>query len=417
MITLVFIFFAISLVILQYKREGNLINEVSLLVIPYLFIIAGNNLIVYRFGFYKISDSVILLLLSSIIAFYIGSLIVKKESLTTINEIDNSLRFSKYNVAHMRNLLYIIGALGLIKLLYLVNSGLFSANTYDDSEGAMSGGPVGHLLLLSYSIAPIVFLYWVEHKTKFSYLFSVLLIIGVTFTTLIKYNVIGIVISLFIFTTLYKKSIVTKASIIMVSSVLGLFVANYVFGFLLRALNVESSFYMNHLWNYAAGSVIYDNYLFPNGIDTQYSLAYKIMTFIMALPNMFLVRIFGGDPLFPHHSKTELPIGFEYGQRSNVTDAFGYLYPVAGDLVEKIAYFAFIIFIGFFTTFLYYKVILKKDYFHPWIANLFTYYIFLSFFGTFYINSAPWEILVYSFIVPNLFLHSTNLRKGIIHLP
>lgn len=416
MVTIIFLIMSLFVVWLQYVREKNIVNLVSLLVMPYFVIVLFNNFFFYRLGFYKIEDNVLIMLLASLLTFFAGSCLVSPEKAPLIFEEDNTERFGKYNVNAMKKTLYIIGFIGLVKVTQLYLTGQFSAERFDEAEGLMGNGIVGHLLLVSYSILPIVFLYWLEHKKEISYLFATIIIVAVTFTSLVKYNVIGVIVSLFIFTTIYKKSLLRKSVVLLISVVVAIFVGNYLLGFYLRDVNVASSFYINHFWVYASGSPIYDRYIFDPGINTELSVGHKLMTFLMAFPNMFIKKFFGGDGLFPHIKKSFLPVGTQYGQVSNVTDAFGYLYPAKGDFVEHMLYFGALLILGFIFSRAYMKAKRKSEYFNTYMCNLITYFVFFSFFGTFYINPGPWEMLIYSLIVPSLFLNSTNLRKGIIHL-
>lgn len=416
MATIVFLVISFLMVMIQYKREKNVVNLVSLLIMPYFVLVFFNNFFFYRLGFYKITDRVLWMILASFVAFFIGSCLVAPSKTPVIFEEDNEERYEKYNIRAMTNALLLIAIVGLAKVVQLVIQGQFSGDRFNDAEGLMGSGLVGHLLLVSYSILPIVFLYWLDHKKEITCLIATILIIGVTFTSLVKYNVIGVVVGLFIFTTMYKKSLLRRGVILMLSIVIVIFVGNYFLGFYLRDVNVASSFYINHFWVYASGSPIYDDYIFDPGINTDLSIGYKMMTFLMAFPNMFIKRIFGGDGLFPHLKKSFLPIGVNYGQVSNVTDAFGYLYPAKGNVYEQILYFIVIFMLGLVFSHAYMKGKMKRAYFNTFVVNLITYFVFFSFFGTFYINPGPWEMLIYSAIVPSLFLRETNIRRGIIHL-
>lgn len=416
MATIVFLVISFLMVMIQYKREKNVVNLVSLLIMPYFVLVLFNNFFFYRLGFFKITDRVLWMILASFVAFFIGSCLVAPSKAPVIFEEDNEERYEKYNIRVMTNALLLIGIVGLTKVVQLIIQGQFSGERFNDAEGLMGNGVVGHLLLVSYSILPIVFLYWLDHKKEVKCLIATLIIVGVTFTSFVKYNVIGVVVSLFIFTTMYKKSLLRRGVILMVSVVIAIFVGNYFLGFYLRDANVTSSFYINHFWVYASGSPIYDDYIFDPGINTELSVGYKMVTFLMAFPNMFIKKIFGGDGLFPHLKRSFLPIGANYGQVSNVTDAFGYLYPAKGSVYEHIFYFFVIFMLGLAFSHAYMKGKMKRNYFNTFVVNLITYFVFFSFFGTFYINPGPWEMLIYSAVVPSLFLRKTNLRRGIIHL-
>lgn len=414
--TYLFLIFLGITIYIQYKREKNIVNLVSILFTPYFFIVFFNNLLFIKNGFYRISNPVLIMILSSLLVFFLGATFATPKFIPVINETDNKKRFEKYRIVSIRNILLLIGIFGLLRVAFLIGAGHFSASNFDDSEGLASGGIVGHLLLFSYSILPIDFLYWLENKSKLSFLLPVIMIIGVTFASFIKYNVIGVVITLFIFTCLYKKSYIKRGVVILVASVVLLFLGNYAIGFYIRSTKVNSLFYFNHFWNYVGGSLIYDNYLFPYGINTDLSIGYKLMIFIMAFPNMFIRKLYGGEGLFRHVSKDFLAIGSVYGQISNVTDAFGYLYPVGQGVFSHMMYYLMIFVFGFIFSRMYLKAKIKSAFFNTFICNFMTYFVFLSFFGTFYINPGPWEILLYSSFAPLLFFKDTHLSKGIIKI-
>lgn len=392
-----------------------MVNSVSLLTVPYIIIVTLNKLIFEKLGFYEITDEVLMMLLSSLVTFFLGSLVATPRWIPVIYEEDNDLRYNQYNISAMANCVIIIGVIGLFELIRLARSGGFKTD-FDGMEGVMGNGIVGHLLLLSYALVPIVFLYWLDHKKEIKYLFSVLLILGVTFSTLIKYNIIGVIISLFIITTMYKRSLLKKSIVIMVGVTVMVFVCNYALGFTLRNITVDHSFYLNHLWCYAGGSVLYDNEIFHGTVANKQSVLYRLCIFLFALPNMFIKKFNNGVGVFQHIRKPFYNIGSGYGMDSNVVDAFGYLFPYKLGIGEIFIYYFLIFVIGLIFTRIYIKSKNKTEYFNVLVCNFLTYFVFFSFFGTFYINSGPWEILVYSAIIPCLFLKGTNLRKGIIQI-
>ncbi len=106
---------------------------------------------------------------------------------------------------------FIIALMGLLKLLSMFRSGAFDAVNVDEAEGVMGNGVVGHLMNFSYSIAPFVFLYWTFYPKKIQYLIPILMLVVVTFGTLVKYNIIGLLVTIFMFMMVYRKSLVKKA--------------------------------------------------------------------------------------------------------------------------------------------------------------------------------------------------------------
>lgn len=403
--TIVFLSITFLLIYLQKRRENNWINLISILMTPYFVLVFLNNFFIYKTGFYKINDSVLIMLLVSFLLFYVGGRVFNVRGVFLNQENENLDKFKNYNMNSMIVFLYAIGIIALLKLLTLYLGGQFNSSNVDAAEGIMGNGPVGHLLLCSYAILPIVFLYWTYTK-KIWHLIPVLLIFVATFATLVKYNIIGVFVSLFIFLLIYKKSILKRAVLVLVFAVLAIFIGNYTLTFAIKGVNVSSSFYLGHLWTYMSGSLIYDNYIFTKGIRVGISTGYKLMTFLSALPNMFINAI-SGAKIFPHERQQDLLIS-SFGENSNVVDAIGYLFPSKGDISDIILYGMVIFIIGFIFTGIYKWGMKKSDMFNTFIANFLSYFVFFSFFGTFYINSSPWEILVYSLIIPSLFFRTSK---------
>lgn len=416
MVTFMFLVVVGFLIWLQCKREKNLLNLVSVLAVPYLFNVFFNNYFFYQLGFYKINDDVLFMIMGSLIVFFLGTCFVSPGIMPVIHEEDNEKRFSQYDMDKMTVSLIVIAVIGLLRVCSMFVSGAFSGSRFVSAEGVAGSGIIGHLMLLSGSLTPIVFLYWLDHKEKISSLIAVVLMLLLHFSTFIKYHVIGTVISLFIFTLLYKKSFLRKGIFILLSTVILLFTGNYFIGFVLRDMNIDSFFYIAHFWKYTAGSLIYDQYIFDPGLNVDLTLGYKLMGFIMALPNMFTGFLLGNDArMFPYVAMPMLPVS-DIGELSNVTDAFGYLYPAKGANVDILLYYLIIFFIGIIFSWIYVKAKENDNYFSPFIGNFLTYFVFLNFFGTFYINSGPWEMLIYSIVIPNLFLRKTNLSEGKIDI-
>ena len=404
------------MIVIQTKREGNFINLASLLMAPYIAFVFINNFFFYKRGFYKISDAVLLMILSAFVCFFISGLMIFPGEFPKIYEEDNEERYKLYNMDAMINVALFIGIISSIKSIYMYATGGFSGNNFDLAEGVMGNGIVGHLLLVSYSILPIIFLYWTDHKKKISALLAIVLIAIPTFLTFVKYNIIGLIVSLFIFLVLYKKSALKKATVALLVLTVVVFVANYAIGFFTRNVVVNNNFYIDHFWVYCAGSLINDNHIFTIGLNTEQSILYKLCIFLFAFPNMFIKKFNDGVGVFQHIKKPFLPIGSQYGQRSNVVDAIGYLFPSKGTIADVILFLIIMSFIGVIFTRIYIKHKKSVGYFNTYLCNFLTYFVFFSFFGTFYINPAPWEITLYSLIIPHLFLKDSKLTQGIIRI-
>ena len=388
------------MVLYQRWKEGNWVNLISVFMGPYIPLVFLNNFFVYKNGFDKINDVVLVMILTSFIVFFSGSLLFKVKKNSTNKEEDNVSKLSRYDFKKMRTFLIFIGLIGIVKIIILYLQGSFSSNI-DDVEGVMGGGAIGHLLLASYSLLPIYFMYWTYNR-KLTILMPIILIMIVTFSSFVKYNIIGLFVSFFLFLALYRKSVLKRSLLILVSFVGVVFYVNYAISFVVVGNDMTTQFILNHFWMYIAGSLIYDNYIFLYGIRPGIGVFYKLGTFIFALPNMFLEKTFDFK-LFPHVRQEDLSIS-DFGETSNVVDAIGYLYPSKCDVLEVIIFYVILFILGALMAYIYKKHMKSSKYYDVFIVNFLCYFVFFSFFGTFYINSAPWEILIYSIFIPKLFI-------------
>lgn len=399
--TIVFVSVIGLLILLESKLEKNWINPVSCLMAPYVVIVFLNNVFMYRTGFYRIEDNVLWMVLGAFVAFWLGGVPFKRKPFGRfISECDNEKRFERYNIRGMTAYLYVVGVASMIKLIAVYMSGQFGSENIISAEGVMGQGIVAHMVLSSYALIPIVFLYW-TYKKKMKYIIPILMIMIATFATLIKYNIIGLFVSIFLFTAIYNKKILKKAIVLLVIVVVATFVGNYALTFFIRGDMPNPLFYLQHFWKYVGGSLIYDNYIFVSGLRTDVSIGYKLMTFLCALPNMFLGKLFD-IRLFPHERQNDFLVS-NFGETSNVVDAIGYLFPSQGTILEVVLFLGVMFLVGLLFTGVYRKCIFVSSRFSTFLANFLGYFLFFSFFGTFYINSGPWEILVYSLVLPPLF--------------
>lgn len=394
--TVAFLCIVSILIFLQYKKENNRINLISVLMAPYLVIVLFNNFFFYKFGFYKIEDKTLLIYSLAFIIFFVGARLAYASTFHYTVTIDSRGNLESYNVRKMKNFLYVVFFIGLTKLLFAVKTGRIISE-----EGYMGKGFVGHLLAFSMALVPIVFLYWTYNKKKMSYLLAVIGIATITFSSFIKYNVISLVVIVFLFLSMNRKEVVKRAVILLVLIVFIIFIGNYAIGFYLQNASVQSSFYLYHFWKYCGGALINANNYYNNGFVENIGIFYKLMIYLCALPNMFLSlvneRVFGWEEFdFSTH------VIAKNGQSTNVIDAVTRLFPSHGDILEVFLWVIVIFFIGFIFMRIYLKE--KKKALSTVLPIFLTYFVFFSFFGTFYMQSGPWETLVWAILVPRFFI-------------
>lgn len=383
-------------------------NLFAVLCAPYFVIVAINQYIAApQYGYFFISDETLIMLLEGLISFFFGSLIFGKANQHS-SQISIEEKLKKYNVDLMTNIVMLIGIATLFRALYAFTSGQITNENFDDATGNLGNGIAGHLNLMALSLLPIVLVYGSKTK-KVKPIVATLLILTSVATSFIKYNLISSIVAIGLFLGLNDKRSEKKSIIwIVLISVLA-FIGNYVIQFLLRGTlsSVNQDFYLYHLWMYIGGSLVYDNYIFTLGIRVGVSIFEKLMTFLFALPNMFLGRIFGFR-LFPHQALPHLSVG-PIGHNSNVVDAIGYLYPSQGSALDIVVFCVVLFFIGaLFGALVHMMLSYNESFFSTALPYFMSLFVFMSFFGTFYISSSPWELLVYCFILPRLFVRTNG---------
>ena len=271
---------------------------------------------------------------------------------------------------------------------------------------------MGHLRLIGYVLTPVVMLWGINKKDRSALLGVVLMLIG-TFATFKKNYIFCMIITLLIFTGIYQPKLSRRLTVAVTAAVPVLFFANYFIGFYLRdsASSVSDNFYVTRFFIYSTGSLVYDNNIFEAGIRVGSTLIDKCLTFLFALPNMFLNRLFGVR-LFEHETQSFLPL-CESGQTGNVVDFIGYMYPSHGNVLDILGFLLFFILLGFFAAaFTNFLVSRNGMGFSVSAAIFLSEFVFFSFFGTFYINATPWESLLLAGVM--LWLFKRKTWKGII---
>lgn len=403
--TFFFVIIIAILIIWSVRIAKSILNVFSVLSIPYLLIVPINNLLISNYGFFEISSQTLLMLSIGLVCFFIGFAMANKiNPLTRNSHVMQQIDLKIFNMRHILRYVLFVEALTIMRFMYIILTNGISFITTEMYEGILTRGPMGHLLLSIYPLIPIIFFYWLKNKKKWGYLIATLIGVFVLFLTLVKYHVIGMLVLLYFFSIMNDKSYLRKGSISIVIIVLSCFIGNYLFQFTINdtAYKVDNSYYFQHLWNYISGSLIYDNYIFTNGLRIGTDIFYKLGTFICAPINMFLN--IANITLFPHE-RQDFRFVSNTGEQGNVCDAIGYLYPSRGFNEDIMMFIIVLVFIGFIVTSVYNKLwkSANRQNFVVTICVLLTFFVFFSFFGTFYVTPVPWEILFWSYFSLRIF--------------
>ena len=405
------------MIYISYYVSHHIINVVSVFAAPYMLIVPINNIFMVQQGFYLISNQVIYMVGGCLLCIFIGYIFTNiflrsKVGKRAKDKSRSEDIFFHYDMNAMIRYAIFVEIIVLVRFIFIIiNKGISYIST-DDFEGQMLRGPFGHMLLTIYPIVPILFLYWLKDKKRIQYLLVTILCIGLLFITFVKYHVIGMIVLIYLFVSIEDEKYARKGLFILVSSAVGMFVLNYLLTFILKGINsnVAQEFYFNHLWTYISGSLIYDNRIFTEGIRIGVSIFYKLGTALFALPNVFISTFFGVS-ICPHRGLSFFSIGAN-GLASNVVDTFGYYFPSKGNFIEIMFYAVVFILVGTLFSVIYEKSVYKTDHFRITLCIFMTFFMFFSFFGTFYVLSPPWEILTWSAIMLIVFDKRKVIRFG-----
>ncbi len=398
---LIFTIGCILLTGLSCLTARRVLNVVAILIIPYALLVPVNNYMMVRFGFYPINDEVLWMLLGAFICFFLGSAAV--DSFFSRRQIPGEMELlkgrdgiSEINWDAMFFYACAVALITFLRLALFVRGHGMSAVGEEAFSGYLTSGMAGHIFLSSAPLIPVMFYYWLKNPGRIRFLLAVLCLTGLFFMTMIKYHVISIAIATYFLAAVEDKKYLKTGGILLAAGGVGVFLMNYFFSFLVRGVagNIDNSFYMNHFWNYAAGSLVYDNRIFINGIRTDVSIFYKLGSFVAAPVNLFLVGLFGFR-LFPHETQRHYLVA-DNGEKGNVIDAIGYLFPSKGSVVDILIFGIVILLLGALFSWIFHSMYMKsvrENRLPVMLAFFMTYFVFLSFFGTFYINLVPYEIL------------------------
>lgn len=390
------------------SRRG--LNVVAVLILPYTLLVPINNYVMVRFGFYPISDEVLWMLLGAFICFFLGSAAV--DSFFSLRQISGELKPQKDSSISYMNwdaMFFYACAVILITLLHLLSyvrgHGMASLGE-EVFSGYLTSGILGHIFLSAAPLVPVMFYYWLKNPKKLRFLLAVLCLTGLFFMTMIKYHVISIAIATYFLVALEDEKYLKIGGFLLIAAGTSVFMMNYFISFLVRGVagNINNSFYMNHFWNYAAGSLIYDNRIFVNGIRTGVSIFFKLGSFVIAPVNLFLVGVFGLR-LFPYDIQRHYLVA-DNGEKGNVVDAIGYLFPSRGPLADVLLFGLVMLLLGALFSWISHSIYLRsvrENRFPVTLAFFMTFFVFLSFFGTFYVNLIPYEILFWCCVMMFVF--------------
>lgn len=416
----VYIAAIIILLLIQYKIYKKIITPFTCIAVPYLIIIPMNNYWAVNIGFHVITVNVMIMIISGLILFFVGSIIANNRRQIVSTDVvaareNSNTEFELYNFRGMMKYAFFVSIIALIRVAIGISRGGLGYFASSAGEGFMTSGIVGHLLLSLYPIIPILLYYWLNNKKKVKYLIAIIIPVMCLFLSFVKYHSIALLVLCFMFVAFKNRKYVKVGSVAIVALAIFVFVFNYYLDFRSRGVlnNINQSFYMLHLWKYIGGGLIHDGEIFVFGVNNAWSGLYKIGRLFCALPNMILYPFFGYKPLF---TSIASDLGFsavsDIGESGNTVDFIGYMFPSDKSVFGFVIFGLTLIGLGYISTKLFNKAYDDlNNYSRLCTALSFTvFFCFFSFFGVYGALSTPWEIIVWSIIMPNLFYEKANVK-------
>ncbi|SDQ14919.1 DUF6337 family protein [Virgibacillus salinus] len=395
----------ILIIFILYLLRTNLLNTTIFIVTPFIFIIIINNLIATTFGFFSISDKVIMVIIVFLVVFFTGTLF--SDYFLSKIRLPESKLSGVYNI-NIKNITTYVVTVFVLKLIQI---GYFSV-TSSSKELVKSGykdfgldGIIGHLFLSTYPLLGILLYVGIKQNKK--YLIGIVLTgILLAFFSFVKYHVISLVFILYLYISIKDKKYWLKGARISLLIVPFLFILNYAILFLARNAHPDLSFYIYNIWTYIAGSVINMNILVHEGIINDNIGSWFAETFL-ALPNFIFKNLIGESYKLEEFSIGLQTIGFNMNSgelTSPVVSTVGQLYSF-----NNLLLFILLVFIwGMILEFLFTKSLQTKGETLKLFVSVFITFSMLSFFSNYYTLMIPWEIMLFSIFIPKLFLYKKN---------
>lgn len=394
------------------------ITSFILVMGPYIVIALLNNFVAVRFGFYRITDNTLFMVLIGCFTFFLGNCAVYAAYSGRRLVVKDVIPEAREDILSIPRIKWYVSAVLLARLLQL--AWLFltkgpQAMIANDFELMVTRGMMGHLMISVFPLIPVLFYNWVmDRKDVYSLLLTFVFFIF-AFVESEKAQVLTITIAVFLYCAFKNRDNLHRGAVIVGIMILLLFVSNYASKFLLQGLydKVETAYYFYRFWNYIAGSLINSRAVTDMfGVIRTNGLDYLTGVFL-ALPNLFIKGLTGAKigpnagKGIPYIGDTMKVTAFDAGQRvqrgnvvSTMTHIFG-----GGNWAEFVI--AMIIW-GIIS-----EYILVRMYTDGRDASLmgcscFMAFSVISFFGSYYTLASFSERLVYCAVWAVLF--SKNLR-------
>lgn len=388
----ILIFTCLLATAIEYYMTKRLFTPTTMLGWPYICVIILNRIVGENYGFIEINNNTIQQINLGILFFLLGSVIaivIKNRYYKSNNSIDRNV---VYNMKRMYVYVMIVAIVTFVRLIiYILRYGMQYFLVSDGVNGILMTGVLCHLLLSTYPLIPILVAYAIKKKSLL-YSIPVILILFLTYFTFVKYHIISLILIIIIYINIENKSMFYKTLPVLLVLPVCIFFMNYIMNFHAREIQAETEFLLNHLFNYLSGGLIY-NSIDPGFTYNNYGIIELIIMFFMVIPNLFLNALFNVK-FYDFQPLAFLSMGSnnEYG---NVLNTISFLFSSK----NLIGTFIVIVCWGFLVS----SISSKSKGRYPLMSVVYSFTL-LSFYATFLVLAPPWEMIIFSLIVPNLFL-------------
>lgn len=367
-------------------------SPTTILVWPYVIVVFAIQTIGQRFGCYNITPNNIHFICLGSGCFFCGSVVSRffKEKLGLRFKKEFAKRSLITNTTVCNGVKYVILVEIVIALRYLIVFFRYGLGNYiatSGYDGIIATGFCAHLMFSIFPLIPLL-LYEAIKRKNIKLAGVVLFAYIEVFFTYTKYHIILLVIASLMYLVIVDREQIKMVLPLIAVIPVAIFFFNYIVNFKYQGAVANWNFLWKHFFNYLLGGVAYTS-IAPESISVSGLTFFDIVfSQIRTIPNLFSNGLFDyviGKPLnIPTIQMSST------GERGNVVSVLCLVYATKNYVAASIYLFI----LGVLTSFVVNltKQVLLKTY----LLSI----VFLSFYSSYFQLVAPWEICIFSVLLP-----------------
>ena len=151
---------------LLFKKR---MTSFTLIMGPYIVISLLNNFVAVNFGFYRITDNTLFMVLIGCFTFFVGNCVVYSAYSGRRLVIKDTIPGEREDILSIPRVKWYVSAVLAARILQLVllflKNGL-EAMIINDFELMLTRGAMGHLMISVFPLIPVLFYHWVLWRQK-----------------------------------------------------------------------------------------------------------------------------------------------------------------------------------------------------------------------------------------------------------